>query len=495
VRFLDGPSLNEIASQIANELPFAAATFSSANNSSAPVVEYPLSYAQQHVWFIHKLMPESATFNVGFTAKASPHLDWPTFQRAVAKLVTRHAALRAVFIETDSGPVQRILPADTPMAFLIQAAVMPETELKELISRDYQQNFDLENPLFRVNVYRRTDCDVIYFKVDHLIIDHWSVQLCFEDLKTIYAAELDGTEPALAPLKGEYQDFVQWEGAIGQNDELKRQRDYWKEKLGGDLPTLNMPSSRQRPEALMARGEAIPLHLSPTLAPRIAQVARPLKTTAYTFMLAAFQVLLHRFSHQDDIIVGTSSSGRENARWANTVGFFVNLLPMRTIFSGNPTFAEQLHRSRDTVLEALKHQEFPFALMMTQVKLRHGLARMPIFQAFFNFLTDRSGEFGSLFMGIQGRPIQFGTSALEPWLTLPLQEGRIEVGVQLLEAEGQVDGFLNYNSDVLDRSTAESMAAAYGKILEAVVHDPNTPIDALALESDEIRSEREEIAL
>ena len=177
------------------------------------------------------------------------------------------------------------------------------------------------------------------------------------------------------------------------------------------------------------------------------------------------------------------------------MGFFVNLLPMRTIFSGNPTFAEQVQRSRETVLEALKHQEFPFALMMTQVKIRRGLDRMPIFQAFFNFLTDRSGEFGSLFMGIQGQPIQFGASAMEPWLTLPLQEGRIEVGVQLLEAEGQVDGFLNYNSDVLDRSTAELMAAAYGKILEAVVLDPNTPIESLAQESDEIGSEREEIAL
>jgi non-ribosomal peptide synthetase component F len=133
--------------------------------------------------------------------------------------------------------------------------------------------------------------------------------------------------------------------------------------------------------------------------------------------------------------------------------------------------------------------------MMTQIKLHRGLERMPVFQAFFNFLTDRSGEFGSLFMGIQGRPIQFGASGMEPWMTLPLQEGRIEVGVQLLEADGQVDGFLNYNSDVLDRSTAESMAAAYGKILEAIVRDPNTPIEALAQEAEELGSEREEIAL
>jgi hypothetical protein len=330
------------------------------------------------------------------------------------------------------------------------------------------------------------------FKVDHIIIDHWSVQLCVENLKKIYAAELVGKEAVLPAVKGEYQDFVAWEVEMSQNAELWG---YWKEKLGGVLPMLDIPSQRHRPAALLARGEAIPLLLPQSLSAEIKQVARPLKATSYTFMLAAFQLLLHRFSHQDDIIVGTSVTGREDARWTNTIGFFVNVLPLRAKFSRQQTFADHLMRSRQTVLGALQHQEFPFAAMITRLGLGRSLDRIPVFQAFFNFLTDHAGEFGRLFMGAEGAPVKFGNSELFPWLTLPLQEGRVEVGVQLVEVQGHVDGYLNYNSDVMDRATAEAMAVAYGKILEAAVRDPDMPIECLAPDTEEIGSEREEFAL
>jgi len=491
VRFLDGPSLREVAAQIGRELP-EASVLSTAPEVSEETIEYPLSFAQQQAYFGHKLMPDSAAFNVGFTAKASPHLDWPVFQRSVAKLLKRHPALRAVIVESERGPVQRILPPDTSVASLIDASAMDESELKEQVTRDFQKNFELDQPLFRVKVFRLADCDVMSFKVDHIIIDHWSVQLCVENLKKIYSAELVGKEAVLPPVKGEYQDFVAWEAEMGQNAELWG---YWKEKLGGVLPQLEVPSPRHRPAALLARGEAIPLLLPPELSAQIKQVARPLKATSYTFMLAAFQLLLHRFSHQDDIIVGTSVTGREDARWTNTIGFFVNVLPLRAKFSSQQTFSDHLMRSRETVLGALQHQEFPFAAMITRLGLGRSLDRIPVFQAFFNFLTDHAGEFGRLFMGAEGAPVPFGNSELFPWLTLPLQEGRVEVGVQLVEVQGHVDGYLNYNSDVMDRATAEAMAVAYGKILEAVVRDPNTPIESLAQDSEELGSEREEFAL
>jgi hypothetical protein len=407
-------------------------------------------------------------------------------------LLKRHLALRAVIVESDHGPVQRILPPDIPVAFLIDATFMDESELKAHVTQEFQQNFELDQPLFRVNVYRQADCDVIYFKVDHIVIDHWSVQICVEDLNKIYTAELAGAHAVLPPVKGEYQEFVEWEVERSHNDELWG---YWKEKLGGGLPTLHVPSPRQRPSTLLAHGEAIPLQLPPSLAAQIKQTARPLKATTYTFMLAAFQVLLHQFSHQDDIMVGTTVTGREDPRWTNTVGFFINVLPLRAKFPGQQTFADHLLRCRDTVLGGIDHQEFPLAAMIPRLGLGRSLDRMPIFQAFFNFLTDHAGEFGGVFMGTQGRPVRFGNTELFPWLTLPSQDTRVEVGVQLMEVQGEIDGYLNYNSDVLDRATAESMAAAYGKILEAVVRNPHTPIDSLAQEADELGSEREEITL
>jgi acyl carrier protein len=491
VRFLEGPSLREVAAQIASELPKALVRYAAPEVSEA-TIEYPLSFAQQQAYFGHKLMPDSAAFNVGFTAKASPHLDWPVFQMSVVKLLKRHPALRAVIVESDRGPVQRILPSDTPVASLIDASSMQESELKEQITRDFQKNFELDQPLFRVNVFRLANCDIMSFKVDHIIIDHWSVQLCVEDLKKIYSAELAGTEAVLPAVKGEYQDFVSWEAEMSQNADLWG---YWKEKLGGVLPQLDIPSPRHRPAALLARGEAIPLLLPPELSAQIKKVARPLKATSYTFMLAAFQLLLHQFSQQNDIIVGTSVTGREDARWTNTIGFFVNVLPLRAKFTSQLTFADHLIRSRETVLGALQHQEFPFAAMITRLGLGRSLDRIPVFQAFFNFLTDHAGEFGRLFMGAEGDPVQFGGSQLFPWLTLPLQEGRVEVGVQLVEVQGHVDGYLNYNSDVMERATAEAMATAYGKILKAVVRDPNMPIENLAPGSEGLVTEREEFAL
>ena len=490
-RFLEGPNLQEVAAQIGKELPSTPMTSIGPGVLEA-TIEYPLSYAQQQVNFGHKLNPESATFNVGFTAKASPHLNWPVFQRSVEKLLKRHLALRAIIVESDHGPVQRILPPDIPVAFLIDATFMDENELKAHVNRDFQQNFELDQPLFRVNVYRLADCDVMFFKMDHIIIDHWSVQICMEDLNKIYTAELAGADAILPPVKGQYQEFVEWEAERSQNAELW---DYWKEKLSVWLPTLRVPSPRQRPATLLAHGEAIPLQLPPSLSARIKQTARPLKATTYTFMLAAFQVLLHLFSHQDDIMVGTTVTGREDPRWTYTVGFFINVLPLRAKFPVQQTFAEHLRSSRDTVLGGLDHQEFPLAAMIPRLGLGRSLDRIPIFQAFFNFLTDHAGEFGGVFMGIHGRPVQFGNSELSPWLRLPSQDTRVEVGVQLIEVQGEIDGYLNYNSDVLDRATAESMAAAYCKILEAVVRDPNTPIESLAQEAEELGAEREEITL
>jgi non-ribosomal peptide synthetase component F len=293
-------------------------------------------------------------------------------------------------------------------------------------------------------------------------------------------------------VKGEYQEFVEWEGERSQNAELWA---YWKEKLGGDLPTLHIPSRRQRPKTLLAHGEAIPLQFPPALSARIKQAARPLKATTYTFMVAAFQALLHRFSHQDDIMVGTTVTGREDPRWTNTVGFFINVLPLRATFPRGLTFAQHLMRSRATVLGGLDHQEFPLAAMIPRLGLGRSLDRMPIFQAFFNFLTDHAGEFGAVFMGEQGRPVPFGGSQLCPWLTLPSQDTRVEVGVQLIEVRGVIDGYLNYNSDVIDRATAESMASAYGNILESVARDPNMPIESLVSGCEEVATEREEFAL
>ena len=258
VKLLQGPSIEKIAAIIEAGLPKAPAAETAAP-ASDKLVEYPLSYGQRAQWFGHMFMPDSSTFNVAFTSKASPALDLKTFERALEKLVARHPAFRTVVLCNDEGvPVQRILPETQSNIVVHDASAWSETQLKEKVIEDFQRTFPLDRPLFRVCVYRQSDGDVILLNVDHLIIDAWSLRRSFEDLKKLYAAELRGTDAALAPLQAEYADFVSWEAELVDGPESGRLWDYWKNKLGGELPLLSLPASKPRPAVLVARGECIP---------------------------------------------------------------------------------------------------------------------------------------------------------------------------------------------------------------------------------------------
>jgi acyl transferase domain-containing protein/acyl carrier protein len=477
VQFLQGLSLEEVAARIERELPDTIA-----HESCVAVpfqeLEFPLSIGQQQRWFGHKFMPGSAPNNIGLAARARPCLDWPAFERAVAKLIGRHAVLRTVFFENDLGiPMQRILPSPRPEAVLIDASSLSDEEIKERILHDFRQPLALDKPMFQASVYRRGTEDVLFLKLDHIILDHWSVGLCVEDLRKIYAAELTGSPPDLAPLKGEYWEFVEWESNFVNGAESSKLWEYWRRKLAGELPVLKLPSSRERPAILVSSGRAIPLSLTPEHWVSIQQVSREYRATGYSILLAVFQVLLYLYTEQTDIVIGTSVSGREDPRWANTVGLFINVLPLRSDLSGNPRFSDYLIRSRDTVWEALEHQAFPLSLMLTRIRQRRSLERIPIFQAFFNFLTDRSGALRPLFMGVQDRSVDFGRSMLHYFMVVPQQEGRLEISIQVAEVDGQLIGFLNYNSDILDADVADMMASDYCRLLDTLIRDPHMPID------------------
>ncbi len=495
VHLLQGLSLEEVATRIERELPEPKMHESDASVSGQEV-EFPLSFGQQQGWFGHKFMPGSAPNNIGLAAKACPCLDWPAFERAVAKLTARHAALRTVFFENDVGiPMQRILPSPRPDVVLVDASSLSDEEIKEEILDDFRRPLALDKPMFRVSGFRRGDEDVLFFKFDHIILDHWSVRLCIEDLRKIYTAELAGSEPDLEPIGAQYWEFVEWESKFAQGAESDKLWDYWKQKLGGELPVLKLPSSRERPAILVSRGKALPLSFSAEHWLGIQRVSRAHRATGYSLLLATFQILLYRYTGQTDIVVGTSVSGREDPRWANTVGLFINVLGLRCDLSGNPRFAEYLVRARDTVWEALEHQAFPLSLLLTRVRQPRSLERIPIFQSFFNFLTDRSGALRTLFMGVQDCAVEFGLSNLHPYMVVPQQEGRLEVSLQLAEVDGLLIGYLNYNSDVLDPTIAETMAADYCRLLDVIIHDPNTPIDDLLPGTSGEASDREEILL
>jgi hypothetical protein len=391
--------------------------------------------------------------------------------------------------------MQRVLPGPFRLVALIDASRWSDDEIKKEIHKDFGQPLALDQPMFRVTVFRRPEEDVLFFKLDHIILDHWSVRLCIEDLREFYISELTGTNPALEPLRTDYREFVERETNFIESPESAKDWEYWKQKLGGELPILKLPSSGERPQILVSRGRALRLHFSEDHWTGIQRIARENRATGYSVLLAAFQVLLYRYTAQTDMVIGTSVAGREDPRWASVVGLFINVLGLRSNLSGNPTFREYLIQVRDTVWEALEHQNFPLSLLLMKIRQPRTLERIPIFQSFFNFLTDRSGDLRTLFMGIEDRAIDFGFSKLHPFMIVPQQEGRLEISLQLGEMDGTLIGYLNYNSDVLDHSIAESMASDYCRLLDAILGDPHQHIDELLPGVSSDVAQRENILL
>ena len=496
VELLRGMTLAEVVTRIEAELARPASHQPDAAVSRKDVA-FPLSLGQQEWWwFGHKLMPGSAPNNIGLTARAGPRLDFGAFEKAMAGLMLRHATLRTVFFQNESGiPMQRVLPGPLRVVALVDASCLSDDEIKREIHKDFGRPLALDQPMFRVMVFRRPEEDVLFFKFDHILLDHWSVRLCIEDLREFYLAELAGTTPALVPLRAEYREFVEWETNFIASPEAAKVWGYWKQKLGGQLPVLKLPSSGERPEILFSRGRALPLAFSKDHWTGIQRIARENRATGYSVLLAAFHVLLYRYTAQTDIVIGTSVAGREDPRWASVVGLFINVLGLRFNLSGNPTFIEYLVQVRDTVWEALEHQNFPLSLLLRKMRQPHTLERTPIFQSFFNFLSDRSGDLRTLFMGIEDRAIDFGFSKLHPFMIVPQQEGRLEIFLQLGEMDGTLIGYLNYNSDVLEHSIAESMASDYCRLLDAILGDPQRHIDELLPEVSSDEAQRENILL
>jgi acyl transferase domain-containing protein/acyl carrier protein len=492
VRLLEGLNLATLQTWITGQLAETVEEPQSVTVAGTET-EFPLSQGQNAGLFGHKLLPEGALSNVALTAKASPPLNWVAFSRAVKRMTERHTVLRTIFVEDQEGQyVQRVLPSVSSQTELIDAAGWTDEEIIERLREDFRRPFDVSQPMFAIKVFRQREADVFYFKVDHLLIDHWSVRIFIEDLREIYSAEVAGRQPNLPPIEGEYRDYVEWEKNMMSGPAADRLWAYWQKKLSGNLPVLRLPSSQPRPEVLLAQCEMIQIYIDGGVFPEIQRAASILKCTVYTFLLAAFHVLLYMYTNQEDIIVGTSVAGRDDPRWQRTLGLFINVVPIRGDLSGSPAFSELVGRIREALLGAMEYSEAE--LVLKRLRLPRSLQRLPLFQAFFNYLTERTGGLRSLFMGIEDGEVQFGESTLRSYVMMPPDEGLFEISLQLAEVKDHLVVYLNYNVQILDAATANCMAESYRKILETVVQAPGMTIKNM-IDSIALEPEREELII
>jgi amino acid adenylation domain-containing protein len=451
--------------------------------ASSPAI-YPLSHNQRAMWFLHQLAPESSAYNVVFTARVLSQVDAAALKRAFQALINRHPALRTRFIIQDGEPVQEVQSYQEISFEEIDSSKWTEEELNQQVVSTQKYPFNLEHgPIFRTHLFRQSATDhILMFVTHHIVFDGWSAWLLLDEFKTLYVAERNGTKANLPPIETKYSDYVQWQAQMLAGPEGERSGQYWSQQLAGELPVLNLPTDRPRPPVQTFQGATHSFSFTPELTERIKELGKAEGATMYMSLLAAFQILLYRYSGQEDILVGSPMSGRSRPEFSGVVGDFINMVVLRANLSENPSFREFLGRVRQTVLEALNHQDYPFSFLVEQLAPNRDPSRSPLFQV--SFVLQRPHRFEEitklLVMGNQKSQLDFGGLMLEGF-NFTQQEGQLDLGMEVTEIGGSLFGNLKYNTDLFEAATIVRLQQHFQTLLEGIVSDPNQKTSNLPL--------------
>ena len=444
----------------------------------------PLSYGQRALWFLYQLAPESAAYNVSFAARIRSKVNVLALQRAFQALVARHASLRTTFTVRANEPVQEFHGQHEITIEQIDVFGCDEERLKEQVTAHYHRPFNLESgPVARLALFTRSKDDhVLLMTVHHIAVDGWSIGLLLDEVYALYLTEMTGAPPSLPPVNTQYADFVHWQTEMLAGPEGQRLRDYWLKQLSGELPILSLPTDRPRPPVQTYQGASCDFNLSESLVQQLRALAKAERTTLYTVILSAFQTLLHRYTGQDDILVGSPTVGRSRTEFQKVVGYFVNPVAMRANLTGSPTFRAFLGQMRQTVLEALSHQDYPFPLLVEQLHVKRDPSRSPVIEAMFNLQkVARLGMAADLLTpDSKGSSVMMGGLELVPFI-MRQEEGQFDLVVDTLETDSALLGVIKYNTDLFAGPTIARMAGHFRALLEGIVADPDQPLSDLPL--------------
>jgi amino acid adenylation domain-containing protein len=437
----------------------------------------PLSFAQARLWFIDQLQPGSAAYNIPYALRLKGALDAEALERSLAALAARHETLRTRFAVLDGEPVQVIDPAGPVSLERIDLSHLSvdarEAELRSLASAEAARPFDLAaGPLFRSTLARLgREEHAVLFTLHHVVSDGWSTGILVREVSELYAAFSEGREPRLPPLPVQYADFAAWQRAWLSGDVLDAQLAYWREKLAGAPPLLELPTDRPRPLVQGARGGLAFLALSDQTTHALRALARREGATLFMTLLAGWQLLLSRYAGEEDVSVGTPIAGRTRLETEGLIGFFVNTLVLRADLSGDPTFRALLGRVREATLGAYAHQDIPFEKLVEELAPERSLSHTPLFQAMFVFQNNAA------------EALRLGALEAEP-LAGDGGTTKFDLLLALGEAGGRVAGALSYRAELWDAATIERMLGHFGALLDAVAAEPDRPVGAVPFLGD-----------
>jgi FkbM family methyltransferase len=465
---------------------------------SNDVYTAPLSITQQSFWLFEQLHPNTPTFNIPFAFKLTGRLNFSALEQALSEIVRRHATLRTHFEITETGaPRQRIIPPAPISVTVICDSGKSETETQKILTEEIRRPFNLgQAHLWRATVLRQHgQKQILLLTFHHLITDGWSIGLFIDELIALYA---DLSEDALRS-KGEgipkrslgtrqkrslgtrhstrhsrhyqYTDFCRWQEEWLQGEQYQSQLAYWQSQLKGPLPVLELPTDYPRPPEQTYQGARQFILISPTLSAALSKLSHQQGVTLFMTLLAAFKLLLYRYTGQTDLSVGTAAAGRQRVEWENVIGLFINNLVLRTTLSGQTSFVSFLSQVREVALAAYNHQELPFKNLIDSLHPERDLSHNLLFQTFFLL---QNFDFPELKLdGLTTTPLNVNTGTVKFDLTLELYE----------KAEG-ITGWFEYNTALFSAATMQRMVGHFQTLLESIVVEPNKCLSKLSLLND-----------
>jgi amino acid adenylation domain-containing protein len=427
---------------------------------------YPLSFSQRRLWFLDQLTPGNPFYNTAIAVRTRAPLNPHVLERAINDIVRRHEALRTTFALVDEEPMQVVAPElKVPFRVVDLTSKPPaerEAEALRQAQAEAEQPFDLgRGPLLRSSLLRLGEADNIFLLTQHHIIsDGWSMGIFSRELTALYTSFVLGQSSPLPELPLQYGDFAVWQRNWLKGEVLDRHLAYWKKQLA-DVPNLQLPTDRPRPPIQTYRGATHHFTMSMALATALKRLSQAENATLFMTLLTGFFALLHRYTQQEDIVVGTYIANRNRAEIESIIGFFVNTLVLRTDLSGAPTFRTLLRRVRDVVLSAYAHQDMPFETLVEQLQPERDLGRNPLFQVVFQ---------------VPPTAPESTNATAEALPQIKAAAAIFDLSVSVWETATGLTGQMEYSCDLFDASSIERLGTRLAMLLESFAADPEQPI-------------------
>jgi hypothetical protein len=431
---------------------------------------FPLSFSQKRLWFLSQLEPDSAIYNLPLAVMIRGDLNLNILEICVNKIIERHESLRTCFREENGDPIQIIHKFKTTKLAFYDYSLLPGSQRYEVVndkaSAFVMLPFNLEDgPLFFVYVFRVSELEhIVLLNMHHIISDGWSMGVLIDEIITMYEGYRSGIQPSLPELSIQYADYAFWQASYLNEKELEKSFKYWEEKLSGSGGFLDLPTDFARPVVRNNSGDQLSFKIQGIVLSQIRAFAKKQSLTIFSLLLAAFEVLLYRYSSQEDISIGTPYANRNSRELESLVGFFVNTLVMRDVISGNLNFRDFARMVQETTLGAFEHSDVPFEMLVDRLQPERNLSTTPLFQVMF-ILQNAPWKFREVSdLTMELLDFHSGTSKFD--LTLVVSETQEEL---LCSVE--------YDKQLYSKNTISRLAHHYTVLLENLISEPDRQID------------------